>query len=196
MNYGEKIMPNVKYAIRFPDLQSINDNKPVSIFSEDSVIKTTDTFIKTFDALGSLTEFVMQKNKTNELSKQLNAQKRVLDASIDNLKERKRVEFEEYTKRLQTQLQFEKESMQLDEKKLILEARTRANDFSVTFEESMRNNQILHNMISVEAHFLESIKDYIENLADDYSQRKEYVVYCELQRKSLDLVNQYMMEMV
>lgn len=189
-------MPNVKYAIRFPDLQSINYNKPTSIFSEDSIISTADTFIKTFDALGSLTEFVIQKNRTNELSKQLNAKKRALDANIDNLKEQKRIEFEEYTKRLQTQLQFEKESMELETKKMILEASASANDFSVTFEESMRNNKVLHNMIGIEAHFLESIKDYIESLADDYSQRKEYVVYCELQRKSLDLVNQYMMEMI
>lgn len=110
-------MPNVKYAIRFPDLQNINYNKSISIFSEASIIKTTDTFIKTFDALGSLTEFIIQRNRTNELSKQLNAQKRALDANIDNLKEQRRIEFEEYTKRLQTQLQFEKESMELETKK-------------------------------------------------------------------------------
>lgn len=189
-------MPNVKYAIRFPDLQSINYNKPISIFSEDSIIRTADTFIKTFNAFGSLTEFIIQKNKTNELSRQLNAQKKALDASLDNQKKQKRIEFEEYTKRLQTQSQFEKESMELETKKLVLEASTRSNVFSVTFEESMRNNQILRNMISAEACFLNSIKDYIKNLANDYSQRKEYVVYCELQRKSLDLVNQYMKEMV
>ncbi len=189
-------MPNVKYAIRFPDLQNINYNKSISIFSEASIIKTTDTFIKTFDALGSLTEFIIQRNRTNELSKQLNAQKRALDANIDNLKEQRRIEFEEYTKRLQTQLQFEKESMELETKKMVLEASTKANDFSVTFEEHMRNNKVFHKMIDEEARYLKSIKDYIENLDDDYSQRKEYVVYCEWQRKSLDLVNQYMMELI
>lgn len=189
-------MPNVKYAIRFPDFPSISHNKPVSIFSKDSIIRTADTFIKTFDALGSLTEFVIQKNKTNELSKQLNAKKRALDASVNNLKEQKKIEFEEYTKRVQIQLQSVKESMELEAKRLVLEASTMANDFSVAFEKKMRNNKILRNMISEEARFLNSIKDYIENLADDYSQRKEYVVYCELQRKSLDLVNQYINEMV
>lgn len=79
---------------------------------------------------------------------------------------------------------------------MVLEASTKANDFSVTFEEHMRNNKVFHKMIDEEARYLKSIKDYIENLDDDYSQRKEYVVYCEWQRKSLDLVNQYMMELI
>lgn len=189
-------MTNVKYAIRFPDFQTVNHNQAISIFSEASIIKTTDTFLKTLDALGSLTEFVIQRNRTNELSKQLNAQKRSLDASVENLKEQKRIEFEEYTKRLQAQLKFEKERLELETKKLVLEASAKVNDFAISFEEHMMSNQVLHNLISDEAHFLESIKDYIDDLANDYVQRKEYVVYCEMQRKSLNLVNQYMAEMI
>lgn len=189
-------MPNVKYAIRFPDLQSLNYNKPSSIFSEDSIIEAADKFIKTFDAFGNLIEFVIQENKTNELSRQLNAQKRALDSSIDNLKEQKLIEFEEYTKRLQTKLHFEKENMKLEREKLVLEASARVNDFSVNFEESMRNNQVLYNMICKEAYFLYSINDYIENLADDYSHRTVYAFYCELHRKTLELVRKYMEEIV
>ena len=189
-------MSNVKYAIRFPDFQTVKYNQSISIFSEASIIRMTDTFLKTFDALGNLTEFVIQRNRTNELSKQLNAQKRVLNASVENLKELKRIEFEEYTKRLQAQLQFEKERLELETKKLILEASAKVNDFSISFEESMMSNQVLHNLIHTEANFLESVKGYIDDLANDYSQRKEYVVYCEMQRKSLNLVNQYMAEMI
>lgn len=189
-------MTNVKYAIRFPDFQTVNHRQSNSIFSEDSIIQTTNTFLKTFDALGSLTEFVIQKNRTNELLKQLNAQKKALDASVDNLKEQKRIEIEEYTKRLQVQLQFEKERLELEIKKLTLEASKKVNDFSISFEESMMSNQVLYNLISTEAHFLESIKNYIDDLANEYAQRKEYVVYCEMQRKSLNLVNQYMTEMI
>lgn len=188
-------MNSTKRAIRFPDFQRV-DNTQISIFSETSISKTSDTFLKTFDALGSLTEYIVQKNRTNELSKQLNAQKRALNISIDNLKYQKEIEFEEYTKRLQTRLQFEKESMKLEFDKLKQEASAKINDFSVSFEENMKRSQILRNMISKEAQFLESIKDYIDSLVDSYSQRKEYVLYCELQRKSLDLVNKYMTEMI
>lgn len=189
-------MPSVKYAIRFPGFQNMDYNQSTSIFSENSIIRTTNTFQKTFDALGSLTEFVIQKNRTNELSKQFDAQKRALDACIENLKEQKQIEFEEYTKRLQAQLRFKKESLELETKKLILEASTKVNNFSISFEESMMSNQVLHNLISTEAHFLESIKGYIDALANDYSHRKEYVLYCEMQRKSLDLVKQYMEKMI
>ena len=189
-------MSNIKYAIRFPDLQTVNYTHSISIFSEASITNTINTFLKTFDVLGSLTEFVVQRNRTKQLSRQLNARKRVLDASVENLKEQKRIEFEEYTKRLQTQLQFEKESLELETKKLILEASAKVKDFSISFEENMKSNRVLHNLISTEAHFLESIKDYIDDLASDYSQRKEYVLYCEMQRKSLNLVNQYMEEMI
>lgn len=188
-------MNNTKRAIRFPDLQRV-DNTQISIFSERSISKTSNTFLKTFDALGSLTEYIVQKNRTNELSKQLNAQKRVLNAKIDNLKDQKEFEFEEYTKRLQTKLQFEKDSMKLEFEKLKQEASAKINDFSISFEENMKRSQVLCKIINQEAQFLESIEDYIDNLADSYSQRKEYVVYCEMQRKSLDLVDKYMAEMI
>lgn len=188
-------MNNTKRAIRFPDLQRV-DNTQISIFSERSISKTSNTFLKTFDALGSLTEYIVQKNRTNELSKQLNAQKRGLNAKIDNLKEQKEFEFEEYTKRLQTKLQFEKESMKLEFEKLKQEAIANINDFSISFEENMKRSQTLHKIISQEAQFLETIKVYIENLSEKYSQCKEYVVYCEAQRKSLDLINKYLSEMI
>lgn len=188
-------MNSIKRAIRFPDLQKVDDTQ-ISIFSEKSISQATQTFIKTFDALGSLTEYIVQKNRTTELSKQTNAQKKALNSTIDNLKDQKEIEFEEYTDRLQIQLQFEKDSMKIEFEKLKQEEMVKINNFSFSFEESMKSNQVLHKLISKEAQFLESIKDYIDGLADSYSQRKEYVFYCEMQRKSLDLVNKYMAEMI
>lgn len=189
-------MNNIKYAIRFPDLQDIKYNKSTNIFSEKSITETTNTFLKTFDVLGSLTEFIIQKNRTNELSKQLNAKKRVLDANIENFKEQQRLEFEEYTKRLQEKLKFEKEKLELETKKLILETNSTISDFSISFKENMKQHEILYNLICNEKKFLNSIKDYINDLSNDYSQRKEYVLYCEMQRKSLELVDQYMKELI
>lgn len=190
------IMIKEKYAIRFPSMQNIERNLTTSIFSEKSIMKTSDTFFKTFDALGSLTGYVVQKNRTNELSKQLKAQEAALDATIDNLKEQQRIEFEEYSKRLQINLQYEKHEMELEMKKLAIEASKKVNNFSVSFEEMMKTNQILLNIIQKEQNFLNGVQDYIDKLADNYSQRKEYVIYCDLQRKALDLVNAYLNEMV
>ena len=189
-------MSNIKYAIRFPDLQGINCDDSKNIFSEQSIIHTTNTFMKTFDAFGSLLNFVVQKNRTNELSRQIDAQKRALDVEVDNLKEQEKIRFKEYTERLQIQLQNEKEKLKIKSQILLSEGRNQVNRFSITFEESMQKSQILHHIIEVEYHYLDKWNGYIDMLADNYSRRKEYVFYCECQRQSMELINQYLNSMI
>ena len=185
-----------KYAIRFPELQDMGVSCTTNIFSEKSIRETGNTFFKTFDALGSLTGYVIQKNKTNELARQIAAEKAAFDTEIDNLTEQKRLEFEEYSKRLKIQLEYEKQKMELDMKELIFEASQRIADFSISFEEATRKNKIFLKIIQSEKKFLDSIQDYIKKLAEDYSRCKEYVLYCELQRKAYDLINTYLKEMI
>lgn len=189
-------MASVKYAIIFPEYWTVNHDHTISIFSESSIKETTDTFFETFDALGSLMIFIGQKNRTKELSKQISVKKNILDISIENFEEQKRIKFEEDTKRLQIQLETEKERLKLATEKLILEASTSVNDCVRSFEKHMVSSRILWNVISEQRRFLENIENYIENLADEYGQRKEYVWFCELQRRSLNLIDQYMAEMI
>lgn len=185
-----------KYAIRFPDMQNIERSSSASIFSETSIIETKNTFLKTFDALEGLTGLILQKARTHETSKQLNMQRVALDEEIENQKEQKRIEFEEYAERLQIQLKFEKEKMDMELKKMALEISEKVNQFSCSVEENIRSNQIFLRIIKNEQSTLEYIQPFIEFLAEDYSQRREYVLYCEMQRKSLQLVNLYLREMV
>lgn len=185
-----------KYAIRFPGMQNFDRDSSESIFSEKAIIATKDVFLKTFVALGSLTGLVVQKSRTHELSKQLNIQKAALDEIVENQKEQKKIEFEEYTERLQVQLKFEKEKMELEMQEMVLEVSKKISKFSVSFEEEMRSNQILLRVVRNEQSFLSSIQPYIEFLSDDYSHRREYVLYCERQRKSLELVNLYLSKMI
>lgn len=185
-----------KYAIRFPDIISMNDYNSVSIFSEKSIQKASNTFFDTFDALGSLAGLVLQKTKTKELSKQISSQKRALDETVENQKLQMQIEFEEYTKRLQERVKFEKEKMELDLKEMLLQTGSIVNKFSSSFEEQMKKSQVLADVIKQEKNFLLSVQMYINDLANDYSQRREYVKYCEMQRKSLELVNTYVKEMI
>lgn len=185
-----------KYAIRFPGIQYFDKSPSTSLFSEKAVATASDTFLKTFDALGSLAGLALQKARTNELSKQLNIQKDALDKIVENQEEQQKIEFEEYTQRLQVKLKFEKEKMELEMKEMAFEVSAKISQFSISFEEEMKSNQILFGIIRNEENFLSSVQPYVELLAEDYSQRREYVLYCEMQRKSLELVNIYLSEMV
>lgn len=185
-----------KYAIRFPGIQNIDKNPTTSLFSAKAITTATDTFHKTFDALGSLTGLVLQKARTHELSKQLNIQRTAIDEIVEDQKEQKKIEFEEYTKRLQVKLESEQKKMELEMKEMAFEVREKISRFSISFEEGMKSNQILLKIIRSEENFLNDTCPYIELLAEDYSQRREYVLYCEMQRKSFELVNLYLREML
>lgn len=185
-----------KYAVRFPDMQHIDQNFSSSLFTAKAIKETTNTFFNTFDALESLIGLAGQKVRTHELSKQLGAEKAALDEVIDNQEEQKRIEFEEYAKRLQIQLKHEKEKMEMELRQMAFEASEKINRFSISLEEDMKSNQILLGIIRNEQNFLCRIQPYIERLAEDYSQRREYVMYCDLQRQSLDLIKSYLGEMI
>ena len=94
-----------KYAIRFPEYGNVDTS--FSIFSETAVVTTEKTFIKTFNAIESLTGFVIQKSRTSELGKQLNAQKRTLDLEIDNGIEQLNIQYEEESERLRLRIEQE-----------------------------------------------------------------------------------------
>lgn len=189
-------MVRKKYAIRFPGMQYVERDSSISIFSEEAIIETEYTFIKTFDALGSLLGLIAQREKTKELSEQLEVQKITLDEIVKNEKEQQKIKTEEYIKRLEYQLKSEQEAMNLEMKKMLLEIKEKMNTFSISFEEAVKNNQMLFGIIRKEKEILNKIQPYIELWAKDYSQRREYVRYCEMQRRSLKQADKYLNEMV
>ncbi len=185
-----------KYAVIFPEIQTVSNNTPVSIFSEQTVGESVKTFSKTFDAFGNLLDYVEQKNKTKELGKQLSSKRAALDAGIESFREQKQIEFEQYSDRLRIQMENEKEAMKMDLERIRLEVSAQIADFSVSFEEAMKTNQLFMNLIRKEHQFLKETEAYIDILQNDFSQHKAYVMYCELRRKSFELIDTYLKEMI
>lgn len=181
-----------KYAIRFPEFGDVSTKSSISIFSEEAVAITEKTFLRLFNALDSLTGFVIQKNRTSELEKQLEAQKQALDVEIDNKIDQIKTQYEEESKRLHIRLEQEKDDMDIEFQKLKIETVERAKDFSFSYEEYMRANVRFRKIITQEKTFLEEIHGYIEMLEDNFSNRKEYILYCDAERKSLELINRYL----
>ncbi len=185
-----------KYAIRFPGYGNIDTKSSLSMFSETAVTTTEKTFFKTFNALDSLTGFIIQKSRTSELGKQLNAQKCALSAEIDNGIEQLKIQYEEESKRLQLKIEQEKQELNLELEKLTLETSEKATEFSFSYEEYMKSNELFKKIITREKNFLEETHRYIELLGDDFSNRKEYILYCDCERKSLELINKYLKLMI
>lgn len=189
-------MVNKKYAIQFPDMQSVNKTTTDNIFSKNNIVNAMNLFSLSLDALGDLIELVAQKCRTNELGKQIQAQKAALDTEVEQYKVQQQIGFEEYTNRLKIQLQYEKEKLKLENERLELRFTEVAKNFSLSFEKQMQCDKIFHSVIRTIAKTFFDIKADIDQLADDYSQRREYVYYCELQRRSLELISQYMKKMI
>lgn len=186
----------IKYAVRFPAFQNINTASTVSMFSENAVASTEQIFFKTFNALDSLTGLVVQKSRTSELGKRLNAQKKALDVEIDNGIEQLKIQYEEESKRLQIKIKNAKQEMDIQLKKLKVETAKKAKEFSFSYEEYMKSNQLFKKIIIQQKSFLEEVQNYIELLGDDFSNRREYILYCDCERKSLKLIDEHLKLMI
>lgn len=189
-------MRGIKYAVRFPAFQNTNTASTVSLFSENAVASTEKVFFKTFNILDSLTGLVIQKSRTSELGKRLNMQKRALDVEIDNGIEQLKIQYEEESKRLQIKMRNVEQEMELELKKLKIETAKRAEEFSFSYEEYMKSNQLFKKIIIRQKSFLEEVQNYIELLGDDFSNRREYILYCDCERKSLELIDNYLKLMI
>ncbi len=185
-----------KFAVRFPGLEEADTKSYVSPFSESAVSTMEKTFVKTFDALGSLAGFVIQKSKTMELGKRLDIQKQALDVENSNKVEQLRIQYEEESKRIRIRTEQEKQKMDLELQKLIFETSEKAREFTFSYEEYMKKNELFRAVIIREKAFLEEVHRYIELLGDDFSNRKEYILYCDCERKSLEQINQYLKLMI
>ena len=185
-----------KYAIRFPEFQTGEADDPVDLFSEQGLQQTKEILLRPFDLMKSLTDYVIERNRTRELEKQLAAQRSALDASVEQAAEQKRICLEELSKQLQKKAETEKKELELKLEKLIEETSQKVNDLSRTVEKTLRESQILSNLIHHEREALDSFKPYLERLKSDYSNRKEYYLYCDMERKAYERIQKYLDQMI
>lgn len=185
-----------KYAIRFPDIQAAHSIKPDSIYSMPSIQETVQTISRSFDLLHSLTNYVIEKNRTLELEKQLDAKREALDAQIELKIRQERLTLEAYSEQLQIRLQSEKQQLEIEIKRFNIETSQKLSELSLTVEEAIRESHIWLRMIQHQYDFLTSIQPYIKQLESDYSHRKEYIMYCDMQRKALNRIEDYLKKII
>lgn len=185
-----------KYAIRFPGLDVCRNQDLLSIFSENRIVETHKSFSMVLNAAESLAGVIIQKNRTSELGKRLSAQKEVLDIEIENREEQLKIQYIEESNRLKIRLETEKKELDIKFQRLMLESAEKSKEFDFSFEKYMSTNKLLYEIVLSEKNIIEEIQPYIELLATDYSNRREYIKYCEMERKSLALINEYIEQMI
>lgn len=159
-------------------------------------MKTEETFFSIIDVASSLAELVVQTNNTKELGKQLYYNEQALDAEIDNKIEQVQIQYKEEAKRLKIQLKTEKETMENEFHRMKVELAMKSKEVNFAFEEYLKSNEIFFGIISKEKAIIESMHPFIESLVEDYANRREYIRYCEIERRSLDTINSYIKAMV
>lgn len=185
-----------KYAIRFPEIQTAESVAPADLFSKQAIKETGEMLLGTFDLMHSLANYVIQKNQTKELGKQLNAQRRALDAQMEQAEEQERIALEEYSKRLKIQLETEKSRLKMELETLTEVTNQRVNDFAFTMEEGNKARQLLMALIQHEQETLDSFQPYLTMLKTNYAHRKEYSQYCEMERRSYEQIRTYLNQMI
>lgn len=196
MNYGGLIMNRQKYAIRFPEIRLTEPSVTADLFSEQALQETEEIFLKTFDLMHSLADYVIQKNRTRELKKQLDAQRKSLDAQVAQAAEEGQITLVEYSKRLKIQLEEKKSQLELEMKALVEETNQQVRDCSLTVEESFKTNRIWMSLIQHERETLDSFQPYLNSLKMDYANRKEYSQYCDMERKAYERIRDYLNHMI
>ena len=179
-----------KYAVVFPTIKTHVENLPANVSHKSCLAETKKTFSDTYDYLDGLLGYIVERNRTNELSKRLDAQKRVLDATLDNLVEQEKIKTAEEAKRLKSKLKVAKKEMlsQIEQ----LEIQAQDDTVVYTVEEYIQENKIFRELINKEKIILDEIQPFINSLSNDLEHRRDYVQYCEMQRRSMDLINKYL----
>lgn len=185
-----------KYAIRFPDFQVPRSIKPDSIYSMPSIQETVQTIKGSFNLLHSLTNYVIEKNRTLKLKKQLEAKREALDTQIEQKIQQERLTLEAYSEQLQIRLRSEKQQMEIEINRFKIETSQKCSELSLTVEEAIRESHIWMQIIQHQYDFFISIEPYIKQLESDYAHRKEYILYCDMQRKALNRIEDYLKKIV
>ena len=183
-----------KRAVVFPTIKTDTANLPANVFSSGYLAETKTTFSDTYDSIDGLLGYIAERNRTKELSKRLNAQKDALDSTLDGLAEQEKIKTEEEAKRLKAKIKAEKKKMLSEIEKFELQAQD--NSFVYVVEEDIQAKRNFIGVIKYQKNVLEEIQPFIESFADNLKHRRDYVQYCEWQRRSMKFIDKYLSQTV
>ena len=186
-----------KLAMYFPEFQTSDDEPQVpSLFSEKSIRSTENLIAEAHKDMGGLLGFIVQKYKTYQLGKQLDSLKEAVDATLEEKKKQLAIQFEEETKRLQIRVEANKTKHKADSERLNAEIDTKAKEFGYKFEEAVKTDGLFTDLIKGQLEVISEYREYTEKIPNEFRNCREYITYCDVQKKAIDQINNYLAEIV
>ena len=152
----------------------------------------------TCEAARSVMNYICEVKVT---SAQKEIYKTKLDAERICSDERIRVaeaETEAYISGLQAELEAMEAKIQYEIEQCKLDVEMKMKEFSVNFDAAMSKSRIFVDMMKKQRNFLDDVQQKIEEQLNQYTKnyrgRKEFVLFCDEKRKTLELIEYYLGE--
>ncbi len=179
-----------------------DENCYVGTFEKDNYriqFKSFERLMKsTFDAARSVVNYICEVRVTSFRKEvyraKLDAEKKITDERIRAAE----AETEDYISGLQAQLEAQEQEILYEIEQCKLDVELKMKEFSVNFDAAMSKSRLFVDMMKKQRDFLvdvqKKIEEQLNQYTKDYSRRKEFVLFCDEKRKTLELIEYYLRE--
>lgn len=165
-------------SLFFWDTKPYEPNGQIDVYGSSAMKDLSTSVLSCFDCVGAFTGFITQKNRTNELSKQINAKMRALDVQLEEYREQTRIRLQEYAIQLDEKIKQQRELFQLDIQKELAECEQQCREQKISFQQYMLKSASAQNTMVTIRTQLESIRQLLEMAKEDGVNSNRY--YLEL----------------
>lgn len=179
-----------RLSMIFPDIRSTSDCMAAVIFSK-SEIRSAGNFGLISGLIGSIANYSVQKNRTRELRKQINAQKEAVDTQFTEAENQAQIEFQEKCKRLAEE--YKMKSVQLETDLTKAEADKAFLESNIAFDTYLKTSIIYRNIFSVIKEYSDKLSELLREMQDNDIVRNTqyYVKLSEEYRIQIRLIEKY-----
>lgn len=136
--------------------------------------KLSSDFFSCHDGVHAFAEFIVQKNRTAELKKQLNTKMRVMDAQLEEYREQTRIKLQEYAVRLDEELNRQRCIFELEIQKELAAYEQQCQTHRMQFQEYMERSQTAQKTLQTFGDQLLNIHRLLDMAKADGSDSNKY----------------------
>ena len=181
-----------RLSMIFPDIRSTSDCMAAVIFSK-SEIRSAGNFGLISGLIGSIANYSVQKNRTRELRKQINAQKETVDTQFTEAENQAQIEFQEKCKRLAEEYKMKSVQLETDLTKAEAEADKAFLESNIAFDTYLKTSIIYRNIFSAIKEYSDKLSELLREMQDNDIVRNTqyYVKLSEEYRIQIRLIEKY-----
>ena len=181
-----------RLSMVFPDVKSTSDY-PVAVIFSKSEIRSAGNFGLISGLVGSIANYSVQKNRTRELRKQINAQKEAVDTQFTELEKQAQIEFQEKCKRLAEEYKMKSDQLQIELTKAEAEADKAFLESNIAFDTYLKTSEIYRRVFISIKECSDKLSELLQEMQDkDIARNTQYYVkLSEEYRIQIRLIEKY-----